>query len=225
MHSLIRSVAALVALMVVSLVHAAELVVPTQYPSIQSAINASVSGDIITVRPGTYNERLDIGGRNITLRSLLGPNATIIDPQGVGGVVIQSTNAAANGWVLQGFTIRNGLDSALYVSGVTATVRNCKFINNQASRGGGAHVRAGATVLLRDLLGTHQYLRIVSSRRTWRTVGSFAEERSIQKAPPGRQQTVHSWETARNAQTTPAIRQARTRALEVDSLRWVRQSA
>ena len=74
---------ALVALMVVSLVHAAELVVPTQYPSIQAAINASVSGDIVTVRPGAYNERLDIGGRNITLRSLLGPNATIIDPQGV----------------------------------------------------------------------------------------------------------------------------------------------
>jgi hypothetical protein len=146
MNSLIRSVAAVVALMVVSLVHAAELVVPTQYPSIQAAINASVTGDIITVRPGTYNERLDIGGRNITLRSLLGPNATIIDPQGVGGVVIQSTNAAANGWVLQGFTIRNGLDSALYVSGVTATVRNCKFINNQASRGGGAHIRAGANV-------------------------------------------------------------------------------
>ena len=146
MHSLIRSVAALVALMVVSLVHAAELVVPTQYPSIQSAINASVSGDIITVRPGTYNERLDIGGRNITLRSLLGPNATIIDPQGAAGVVINSSDAAANGWVLQGFTIRNGLDSALYVSGVTATVRNCKFINNQASRGGGAHVRAGANV-------------------------------------------------------------------------------
>ena len=146
MHSLIRSVAALVALMVVSLVHAAELVVPTQYPSIQSAINASVSGDIITVRPGTYNERLDIGGRNITLRSLLGANATIIDPQGAAGVVINSSDAAANGWVLQGFTIRNGLDSALYVSGVTATVRNCKFINNQASRGGGAHIRAGATV-------------------------------------------------------------------------------
>ena len=146
MHSLIRSVAALVALMVVSLVHAAELVVPTQYPSIQAAINASVSGDIVTVRPGAYNERLDIGGRNITLRSLLGANATIIDPQGAAGVVINSSAAAANGWVLQGFTIRNGLDSALYVSGVTATVRNCKFINNQASRGGGAHVRAGANV-------------------------------------------------------------------------------
>jgi len=146
MHNLVRSVAALVALMVASLSYAAELIVPTQYPTIQAAINAAESGDIVTVRPGTYNERLDIGGRNITLRSLLGPTATIIDPQGVGGVVVQSTNAAANGWVLQGFTIRNGLDSGLYVSGVTATVRNCKFINNQASRGGGAHVRAGANV-------------------------------------------------------------------------------
>ncbi|MEY5061074.1 MAG: hypothetical protein RIS45_995, partial [Planctomycetota bacterium] len=146
MNILVRSVAALVALMVASRSYAAELIVPTQYPTIQAAINAAVSGDIITVRQGIYNERLDIGGRNITLRSLLGPTATIIDPQGVPGVVIESTDAAANGWVLQGFTIRNGLDSALYVSGVTATVRSCKFINNQASRGGGAHVRAGANV-------------------------------------------------------------------------------
>ena len=125
---------------------AAEYFVPDNFATIQAAINASSSGDTITVRPGTYNERLDIGGRNIVLKSELGAAATIIDPQGAGGVVVQATNAAANGWRFEGFTIRNGLDSGLYISGVTATVKNCKFLNNQASRGGGAHVRAGANV-------------------------------------------------------------------------------
>ena len=125
---------------------AAELIVPDQYVSIQAAINASVSGDLITVRPGTYNERLDIGPRSITLKGQLGAAATIIDPQGVGGVVIYSGHGAANGWALDGFTIRNGLDSGIYVTGVSATVKNCVFLNNQASRGGGAHVRDGANV-------------------------------------------------------------------------------
>ena len=134
----------------VSMAEAVDRLVPSQYPDIQAAINASSSGDVVVVSPGTYNQRLDIGGRNITLRSTLGAAATIIDPQGAGGVVINSTNPAANGWTLDGFTIRNGLDSGLYVSGVQCTVKNCVFLNNQASRGGAAQFRAGAIVSLFD---------------------------------------------------------------------------
>jgi len=145
-RSVAAALAASVSLALSFVAKGADYFVPDNFATIQTAINASSSGDTITVRQGIYNERIDIGGRNIVLKGELGAAATIIDPQGAGGVVVQSSNAAANGWRLEGFTIRNGLDSGVYISGVTATVKNCKFLNNQASRGGGAHVRAGANV-------------------------------------------------------------------------------
>ncbi|MFM2208239.1 MAG: hypothetical protein RL213_2214, partial [Bacteroidota bacterium] len=46
------------------------------YGTIQAAINAAASGDIITVCAGTYNENLTINGKNI---SLIGPNTALND--------------------------------------------------------------------------------------------------------------------------------------------------
>ena len=63
-------------------------VVPDQYGSIQAAIDASANGDVVLVRAGAYNARVDLRGRLIHLKSELGPAATFIDPQGQGGVVV-----------------------------------------------------------------------------------------------------------------------------------------
>ena len=59
--------------------------VPAEYPSIQSAIDASVNGDVVLVAPGTYLERLDFLGKAITVASAGGPDVTIVDagPRGV----------------------------------------------------------------------------------------------------------------------------------------------
>lgn len=52
--------------------------VPQDKPTIQSAIDSAQSGDVILVSPGTYNERINITYKSI---SIIGenPNTTIID--------------------------------------------------------------------------------------------------------------------------------------------------
>ena len=58
MRNLWWMAACVFACVVGTVANAADLFVPDDHPTIQAAINASVSGDTITVRAGTYNERL-----------------------------------------------------------------------------------------------------------------------------------------------------------------------
>jgi predicted outer membrane repeat protein len=92
-----------------------ELLVPSQYPAIQSAINAAVNGDTIIVAPGTYtgpgNRDIDFLGKAITVRSQSGPNNCIIDCNGTEedlhrGFYFHSGEEQNS--VLDGFTITNG---------------------------------------------------------------------------------------------------------------------
>ncbi len=105
-------------------VTAGELYVPSRdYPTIQSAINDAVSGDVVIVAPGTYtgsgNVDLDLNGEAITVKSEINPDnpnpgiiaATIID---CGGDRYQPHRAfrfhsgeGSDSKVL-GFTITNG---------------------------------------------------------------------------------------------------------------------
>ena len=51
-----------------STVHAATLTVgPSDYPSIQSAIDAASSQDTISISSGSYAECLDLGGKDLSL--------------------------------------------------------------------------------------------------------------------------------------------------------------
>jgi hypothetical protein len=107
----------LVLLAVQPLASATDRYVPSRtYPTIQSAISASINGDTVIVAPGTYsgsgNRNLDFGGRAITVRSDINPANpnwdtianTIID---CGGKPAHSTSQDS-GKKLIGFTIING---------------------------------------------------------------------------------------------------------------------
>jgi len=58
--------------------------VPGDHDTIQDAIDASSEGDTILIGPGRWMERLDLGGRSITLKGSTGPDATIVDGTGKG---------------------------------------------------------------------------------------------------------------------------------------------
>ncbi len=90
--------------------------VPEDYSTIQAAINAAVTGDVVLIGPGTYNENLVISGKTITLASHFYNSGdrqfiddTIINGQQLGPVIEVNSNVGPE-TTIQGLTIYNGLD-------------------------------------------------------------------------------------------------------------------
>jgi len=91
--------------------------VPSQYPTIQAAIDASGDGDTVIVSAGRYVETIDFDGRDITVQST-DPNdgqvvaGTIIDGGGKGTAVLFVSGETRQA-VLRGFTVTGGVGTAL----------------------------------------------------------------------------------------------------------------
>jgi len=88
--------------------------VPSQYPTIQAAIDVSDNGDEIVVADGVYtgegNYNLLLDGKDITIRSVNGPENTIIDC---------NFNEGGTYYYRRGFTIINGVTRDAVISGFT----------------------------------------------------------------------------------------------------------
>jgi hypothetical protein len=114
--------------------------VPSDYPTIQQAIDVAGTDEIVLVADGTYYENINFNGKAITVQSQNGPETTIIDGSQNGSVITFNSGEDENS-VLEGFTIQNGL--ADYGGGISCTnyssptVTNCIISNNSAWRGGG----------------------------------------------------------------------------------------
>ncbi len=130
----------------------AELLVPSQYPTIQAAINAAIDDDTVIIAPGTYsgsgNRDIDFLGKAITIRSETGPENCIIDCQGTEGERHRGfyfhSNENANS-VISGLTIINGygplipglyddisVAGGIYCYNSSPTIDNCIIRSNQA---------------------------------------------------------------------------------------------
>lgn len=139
--------------------------VPGTHNTIQAAINASASGDTVLVHPGTYNERINFQGRNITVTSefqqtlsMATINATVIDGGGAGTTVTFSTGES-NQARLNGFTVRNGEQSmggGIYISGASPLIMNCFIRDNSGSNGGAIFAQTSQSKIVQCLFsGNH----------------------------------------------------------------------
>ncbi|MEQ9617373.1 MAG: FG-GAP-like repeat-containing protein [Phycisphaerales bacterium] len=121
---------------------------PADFSSIQAAIDAAMTGAVISVMPGTYNEVINYNGKDIAVESTNGPDVTIIDGNMMGSVVVFDSGESNNA-TLDGFTITNGSSSSgggIFVSGSSPEIRNCDITNNTVGlRGGGVYVEAGGS--------------------------------------------------------------------------------
>jgi hypothetical protein len=130
---------------------ACELVinVPSQFATIQAAIDSATTGKTIEVAPGTYNEAIDFKGKAITVKATGARASTIIDGTGLTTSVVRAVTGETSATVLQGFTIRNGpigsanntyrLGGGIFISSASPTIRDCAFTANQSAYGGGMY--------------------------------------------------------------------------------------
>ena len=148
------------------------------HTTIQAGIVAAADGDTVVVRSGTYsgdgNKGLNFAGKAITVRSENGPEACIIDCEGM-GVSFTFENNETSSSVVDGFTItgcdsglgaiqcrsssptlanciikgNNGLSGGgLYCFYASPTLINCIFSGNSASQGGAIHCYYGSSPTL-----------------------------------------------------------------------------
>ena len=109
--------------------------IPLDLPTIQAGIDASSDGDLVLVASGTYFENIDFLQKAIMLKSMEGPDVTIIDGRQSGSVVTFSDLWTKEA-VLDGFTIRNGSGThykggGIYCISSSPTIVNCTISGNR----------------------------------------------------------------------------------------------
>jgi len=149
-HSIIITSAVVSA--ITSVTFGATILVPDEYGSIQSGIDAAIAGDTVLVSAGIYYETIDFGGKEITLLSADGePSGTFIDGNVSSGSVVSFITGETNLSILDGFTIRNGSATSgggVYIQSASPILRNCVISGNSATgSGGGIFIDSGTLTL------------------------------------------------------------------------------
>jgi hypothetical protein len=123
--------------------------VPTDYPTIQAAVDASVDGDTVLVDPGTYVESVNLRGKAITVRSLVVGGASVLAPQDARSFVAVSGEPSAMRVI--GFRIgrADSWGGGAATTSSSVVFENCTFEGCRNHTGGGALVSGGSPSFIR----------------------------------------------------------------------------
>jgi Chlamydia polymorphic membrane protein (Chlamydia_PMP) repeat len=130
-----------------SLTAADVITVPTDYSTIQKAINAASNGDEILVKQGDYLEHLDFLGKAITVQSGDPTDPDIVASTRIVGTSYLATVTCASGeghaTILSGFTITHEAGTigvGMEIRGAAPTISYCVFtLNDNNGHGGGIY--------------------------------------------------------------------------------------
>ena len=144
---------------------AADRLVPSQYPTIQAAVNAAQSGDNIVVSAGLHAAQIDISGKSITLVGA-GADRTFVD--GLSSTRLLSiSNVPSPGVTIRDLAFRNGMSgddgAGILILNSRAKLTRCAIVDCVASRdvgcawcnpvslfGGGVYIGSGSHVTIQD---------------------------------------------------------------------------
>ena len=184
--------------------NAASLItVPSDYPTIQSAIDASSPGDTIKVLPGTYTEQLTIS-KSLTLvgsgaRSTIIKAPTMLDTDILGRTYIAQINGGAT-VNMKGFTVDGGTSCDVFFG---VTVFDSATLNLDTSVIKGCYqvgVIVGSTLTPGGPQTGHATI-------TRTNVNGYQNQGIIARGPPGTTLTV-SYSTITAAEESPIDGQA-----------------
>jgi hypothetical protein len=129
---------------------AADLLVPSQYPTIQAAIDSAGNGDVVQVSPGSYTGPIDMKGKVITVRGTADAANVVVSG---GGSVLQCINHETSATVIENLTLTGGtalVGAGVRLEGASPTIRNCRIIGNVvAATGYGPFILCGAGISIR----------------------------------------------------------------------------
>lgn len=117
-----KSLPIMLGLSIVSTLTAATRSVPSQYSTIQAAVNAAVSGDTISIADGTYVEQVNIPSSKTNIK-LVGATQT--------GVKIRATTAATTALTVNGTDITISTLTLENTAGVSAGPANACRVNSK----------------------------------------------------------------------------------------------
>lgn len=131
------------------------LVVPSAYPTIQSAIDAALDGEVVVVLPGTYYVSLAVRAKRITIRSTDPQDsgvvsATVLRPKPNSGRPVAAFGEYTTA-MLDGFTITGMIGcpecatGAIYIRESSPIIRRNRIVDNR--EGGIVAIESGARFL------------------------------------------------------------------------------
>ena len=126
--------------------------VPSEYATIQAAIEASLDGDTILVAAGEYWESVNLYGHTIVLMSELGPEHTILHPDGIERYIIETYGNFVGQPKVSGFTFTgvNG-NHAIIDHGIGVHITDNVFLENNVGLEGLACIASYGCRIERNL--------------------------------------------------------------------------
>jgi parallel beta-helix repeat protein len=130
-------------------------------PTIEAAIHRSSAGDTVLVGPGRYHEDFSFLGKDLVVKSLLGPASTILDGSLEDSSIVIFDNGETNAAILEGFTLTGGKGTPV-----------------------GGNDTEGGAVLIRDASPLIQYNVIYSNTACWGGGIVAGDLRQVLPEPP-----------------------------------------